>query len=176
MNDERTYSLTVRAAPDVDAVRSLRAWLKRGLRDFGLHCLTIQERTTTMVDMRNYASTKFIKPDQVRDGPIQTRIVNVSEDEKYGRAVLEFEIGSHLTLNDTNLNTLIHAWGYESNDWLGQEIVLEFGHYKDTSPRIQTRRCLISASGSIVRAPRSGVGSTHCTHCVCWSAPRFQRS
>ena len=30
------------------------------------------------LDMRNFAS-KYIKPDQVRDGPIQTRIIHVFE-------------------------------------------------------------------------------------------------
>jgi hypothetical protein len=37
--DERpSYLLTVRPEPGVDGIRALRAWLKRGLRDFGLRC------------------------------------------------------------------------------------------------------------------------------------------
>jgi hypothetical protein len=36
------------------------------------------------IDMRNYAST-YVKPDNVRDGPITTRIVNVFESERHGR-------------------------------------------------------------------------------------------
>jgi hypothetical protein len=82
------------------------------------------------MDMRQYAS-KYIKPDSLRDGPIQTRVVNVFEDERYGRAVLELETGSQLTLNDSNTNVLIKAWGHDSNDWLGQELILELGTYKD---------------------------------------------
>ena len=39
------YMLQVRAKPGVDAIRALRAWLKRGLRDFGLRCLDIRENT-----------------------------------------------------------------------------------------------------------------------------------
>lgn len=83
------FTLRVRAEEGVDGIRSLRAWLKRGLRDFGLRCLEVQEcnqqrRTTMGIDMRNYAST-YVKPDNVRDGPITTRIVNVFESERHGR-------------------------------------------------------------------------------------------
>lgn len=80
--------------------------------------------------MRNYAST-FIKPDNVRDGPIQTRIVNVFESAQYGRPVLELETGSQFTLNDGNTTTLIKAWGHNSDDWIGQELELLLGTYKD---------------------------------------------
>jgi hypothetical protein len=82
------------------------------------------------MDMRQYAS-KYVKPDNVRDGPLQTRIVNVFESEQYGRPVLELETGSQFTLNDGNTNTLIKAWGYKSEDWIGQEIELSLGSYKD---------------------------------------------
>ena len=82
------------------------------------------------MDMRQYAST-YIKPDQVREGPIQTRIVNVFESERYGRPMLELETGSQFTLNDGNCNTLIKAWGHNSDDWIGQEIELVLGSYKD---------------------------------------------
>jgi hypothetical protein len=130
------YSLTVRAEPGVDEVRALRAWLKRGLRDFGLRCVEITPEITKIgkekhtMDMRQYAS-KYVKPDQVRDGPLQTRIVNVFEDERYGRPVLELEIGSQITLSNSNNSALIKAWGHESDNWIGQEIILELGTYKD---------------------------------------------
>jgi hypothetical protein len=83
-----------------------------------------------MVDARKYAS-KYVKPDNVRDGPIQTRIINVFEDERYGRLMLELETGSQFALNDGNTNTLIKAWGHNTDDWIGQEIALELGTYKD---------------------------------------------
>ena len=67
----------------------------------------------------------------MRDGPIQTRIVNVFESERYGRPVLELETGSQFTLNDGNVNVLIKAFGSESNDWIGKELALELGTYKD---------------------------------------------
>jgi hypothetical protein len=132
MKDEQTtYLLMVVPESGVDGIRALRAWLKRGLRDFGLKCVEItpREKETTM-DMRQYAST-YIKPDNVRDGPIQTRIVNVFESEQYHRPVLELENGSQFTLNETNANTLIKAWGHNSDDWIGQEVELLLGTYKD---------------------------------------------
>jgi hypothetical protein len=82
------------------------------------------------MDMRDFAS-KYVKPDQVRDGPIQTRIINVYESEQYARPVLELETGSQFTINDSNCNVLIQAWGHESNDWIGQELELFLGYYKD---------------------------------------------
>jgi hypothetical protein len=82
------------------------------------------------MDMRQYAST-YIKPDHVRDGPLLTRIVNVFESEQFGRPVLELETGSQFTLNDGNTNTLIKAWGHNSDDWIGKEVELSLGTYRD---------------------------------------------
>jgi hypothetical protein len=95
-----------------------------------LKCLQPPNDQDNAMDMRQYA-TKYIKPDQVRDGSITTRIVNVFEGERHGRPVLELETGSEFTLNDGNTNTLIKAWGYNSNDWIGQEVELFLGTYKD---------------------------------------------
>jgi hypothetical protein len=126
------FVVQVRAEPGVDAVRALRGWLKRGLRDFGLKCvgITPREMEDKMADMREYG-TKFIKVDHVRDGPIQTRIVNVVVGEQFGRPILELETGSQFTLNETNTNTLIKAWGSDSDDWIGKEIELFVGSYHD---------------------------------------------
>jgi hypothetical protein len=131
MTNRPVFALLVRAEPGVDAIRALRAWLKIGLRTFGLRCVGITPREKEIaMDMRNYAS-RYVKPDQVRDGPIQTRIVNVFESEQYGRPVLELETGSQFTLNESNNTALMKAWGYDSNDWLGQELILELGYYKN---------------------------------------------
>jgi hypothetical protein len=81
------------------------------------------------MDARKYAS-KRVKPDNVRDGPIQTRIINVYESD-YGDLTLELETGSTFRLNEGNTNVLINAWGIETNDWLTQEIELSLGTYKD---------------------------------------------
>jgi hypothetical protein len=55
------FSLRVQAAePDVDVIRSLRSWLKSGLRNFGLRCLEIYQESTSKegvsempIDLRN---------------------------------------------------------------------------------------------------------------------------
>jgi hypothetical protein len=83
-----------------------------------------------MVDARKYAS-KYVKPDNVRDGPIQTRILNVFEDERYSRLMLELETGSQFALNDGNTNSLIKAWGHDTDTWIGRELQLELGTYMD---------------------------------------------
>jgi hypothetical protein len=109
----------------------LRAWLKIGLRTFGLRCVGITPRGKEIVmDARKYAS-RYVKPDNVRDGPIQTRVLNVFEGT-YG-LVLELETGSQFSLNEGNTNVLIKAWGHETNGWIGEEkeIALELGTYKD---------------------------------------------
>jgi hypothetical protein len=82
------------------------------------------------MDARKFAS-KFIKPDHVRDGSITTRIISVYESEQYARPVLELETGSEFTLNDGNTNTLIKAWGHETDAWIGQELELLLGFYQD---------------------------------------------
>jgi hypothetical protein len=82
------------------------------------------------MDARKFASA-YIKPEHVHDGPIQTRVVTVLEDERYKRLVLELEIGSQFTLNDGNTNVLIKAWGHDTDNWIGLELALELGTYKD---------------------------------------------
>jgi hypothetical protein len=131
MATKRTsYVVTVRAEPGIDEVRALRAWLKIGLRTFRLKCLDITSSKENVMDMRNYASKK-IKPDHVRDGPMQTRIINVLEDDRYNRPKLELENGCEFTLNDGNMRELMKAWGFDSNDWLGLDIEFYFGTWKD---------------------------------------------
>jgi hypothetical protein len=121
----------VRAEPGVDSIRALRAWLKIGLRSFGLKCVKITPREVEdNMDMRGFSSP-FIKVDHVRDGPIQTRIVNVFKSGRFGRPVLALETGSQFTLNVSNNDTLVKAWGYDSDDWIEQEIELLLGTYKD---------------------------------------------
>jgi len=82
------------------------------------------------MDARKFAS-KYVKPDTVREGPIQTRIISIFEDDRYGRLTLELETGSQFSLNDGNTNALIKAWGAETDNWIGKELTLELGTYKD---------------------------------------------
>ena len=82
------------------------------------------------MDMRKYA-VGFIKTDDVRDGPLQDRIVNVFESEKLLRPVLELESGNQFTVNNTNTAILNKAWGWKSQDWMNQELEFSLGHYRD---------------------------------------------
>jgi hypothetical protein len=82
------------------------------------------------MDMRKYA-TGYIKPDDVRDGPRQERIVKVFESEKYGRPVLDLESGDQFILNEKNTRILNKAFGYESDRWPGLVIEFVLDHYKD---------------------------------------------
>src|SRR5262245_33901180 len=82
------------------------------------------------MDARKYAS-KYVKPDNVRDGAIETRIINVFEDERYSRLTLEHQTGSQSGIKDSNPNVLVNHWGHNTDDWIGLEIALELGTYRD---------------------------------------------
>jgi hypothetical protein len=149
-----TYLLTVRAEPGVDEVHALRALLKVMLRTYGLRCVGITPRDgETNMDARKYASA-FVKPDNVRDGPIQTRIINVFEQERFNRLALELETGSQFGLNDGNTNTLIKAWGHETDKWIGLEIELYLGSYKDWNEDPPTEKETVRVKAL---SPRPGV-------------------
>jgi hypothetical protein len=82
------------------------------------------------MDTRKYGSI-FIKPDDVRDGPRQERIIAVLENTKYDCLQLELESGDQFSLNMGNTRALQKAYGFESNNWLDAVIELSLGHYKD---------------------------------------------
>jgi hypothetical protein len=82
------------------------------------------------MDTRTYGSV-FLKPDDVRDGPRQERIIAVLESAKYNCLQLELESGDQFSLNTGNTRALQKAYGLESDDWLGHVIELSLGHYKD---------------------------------------------
>jgi hypothetical protein len=125
------YLLVVRPEPGVDDICALRGWLKVGLRHFGLKCLGVTPKHGDVtMDAREYAST-FVRPDDVRDEPIRTRILNVFEGERFKRLVLELETGQQFGLNDGNTNTLIKAWGHDTDKWISLELELYLGTYKD---------------------------------------------
>jgi hypothetical protein len=159
------FVLRVRAEPGVHVIHSLRAWLKCGLREFGLRCISIEEDQSSTkemaMDARKYAS-KYVKPDNVRDGPIQTRIVNVFEDDRYGRLMLELETGSQFALNDGNTNVLIKAWGYNTDLWIGLELALELGSYKDwrEDPPVDKETVRVRAISPAPTAQNSGTSAS----------------
>jgi len=107
------------------------------------------------MDMRKFGSA-FIKPDDVRDGPREERIVNVYESDKYNCPVLDLESGDQISLNNTNVRTLCKAWGVESDDWIGQTVQLELGYYSDwrKDPPEQKETVVVRAIST--RQPSSG--------------------
>jgi hypothetical protein len=82
------------------------------------------------MDMRKYGAGP-VKPDDVRDSPRVDKIINIYEHEKFRCPVLELESGDTFNLNATNNRNLSKAWGFDSDDWLGQELELSLGYYKD---------------------------------------------
>ena len=79
-----------------------------------------------MVDMSKYASSVFIKSDDLANGPEQKVIVAIAEG-KYDKPVATFGDGSKLSLNGTNVSTLIRAFGPNDKDWLKKRIELYVG-------------------------------------------------
>jgi hypothetical protein len=112
------------------------------------------------MDARKFAS-KYIKPDSVRDGAIETRIINVYEDAQYSRLMIELETGSQFGLNDSNTNRLIQAWGSDTNNWIGQELALELGTYKDwREGGVEKETVRVRAISPANAAPSSGASGS----------------
>jgi hypothetical protein len=125
------FCVHVQAEPGVDAIRNLRAWLKRGLREFGLRCVSIKEvkqKETNMVDVRKY-TTGFIRPEDLHDGSRQERIINVYISEKHDVPVLEFESGDQLLAWASIGRVLARGYGFETDNWRGHVVELSLGHY-----------------------------------------------
>jgi hypothetical protein len=78
------------------------------------------------MDMRKHSGAVFVKVDDVRDGPIKDRIGAVVMG-KYDKPDIVFESGARLSVNSTNNQTLIRAYGWNSDDWIGHAIELSLG-------------------------------------------------
>jgi hypothetical protein len=73
-------------------------------------------------DMRRYGSKgRFIKLDDLVNGPEQKVIAELGEGQ-YEKPVATFTDGSKLSLNATNVDTLIAAFGPNREDWIGKKI------------------------------------------------------
>lgn len=82
------------------------------------------------MDMRKY-SAGVIMPENLSEEPRVEKIINIFEHEKHACAVLEFENGDQLYLWPNLARVLNKAWGYNSENWLQQEVELSLGHYLD---------------------------------------------
>jgi hypothetical protein len=127
------FCVHVQAEPGVHVIRSLRAWLKVGLRIFGLRCVAIEEvkqKETNMVDVRKYVSGT-IMPEDLHDGPHTEIIIHAYVSEKHQVPVLEFESGDQLFCWGKIGQTLVRAYGYEADNWRGHTVKLSLGSYVD---------------------------------------------
>jgi hypothetical protein len=150
------FMLRVQAEPGVHVIRSLRAWLKEGLRTFGLRCVSIEEvtRENTMVDVRKYTSG-VVMPEDLRDGPRTERIISVYINEKHDVPVLEFESGDQLFAWPSIGRVLARAYGYETDDWRGHIVKLSHGTYPDRKTGETKDTIIIEAVSS-----RDGTGNS----------------
>jgi len=78
------------------------------------------------MDMRKYSGEHFVKVEDVKDGPIQGQIAVVKEG-KYDKPNVVLESGDVLSLNATNNQTLMRAFGTESDQWVGKMIEMFLG-------------------------------------------------
>ena len=79
------------------------------------------------MEMSQYSGAAFLKVGDVKvNGPIRVVIDDIALG-KYGKPDVSFTDGTKLSLNATNNKTLCHAYGTESDDWIGKEIELSLG-------------------------------------------------
>jgi hypothetical protein len=79
------------------------------------------------MDLTQYAATRYIRVEDLAGGPQRKIIANVDLGQ-WDRPVLTFTDRSRLSLNGTNVNTLINVFGStESEDLVDREVELYAG-------------------------------------------------
>jgi hypothetical protein len=134
-DEHASYLITVRAEPGVDGIRALRAWLKIGLRSFGLRCVEVQEskqqgRMKMGMDMREF-SAGLITAEDLHDGPRVEKIVRFRKKKPRNTPVLCSNSKAAIRSISGQASILNKAWGYDGTGWLDQELELSLGHYTD---------------------------------------------
>jgi hypothetical protein len=81
-----------------------------------------------MADMRKYASG-LLRPEDLRDGPRNEKIINVYISEKLNAPILTFESGDEMVCWNNMARVLGRAYGFQDTDWLGHTIELSIGTY-----------------------------------------------
>ena len=84
------------------------------------------------MNMRRYGSGP-VRPEDVRDGSRQEKVVDVSINEKFDCLVLHFDSGDQFLLFQTNARAMNRAYTTESDNWLKQTVELALGHYTDSN-------------------------------------------
>jgi hypothetical protein len=79
------------------------------------------------MDLSQYAASQFIRVDDLADGPQRKTIASI-EPGKFDKPVVTFDDRTRLSLNGTNVNTIINAFGStESEDLIGKDVELYVG-------------------------------------------------
>jgi hypothetical protein len=94
------------------------------------------------MDMRKYSGSSFYKVDELKDRPpLQLRIADVNIGQ-YDRPDITFESGRKLSVNVTNNETLVVAYGYDSDAWIGHviELFVGDGEYNGKAIKVITVR------------------------------------
>lgn len=82
------------------------------------------------MDMTRFASSRFIKLDDLADGPLFKIIKEIGEG-KFDKPVAVFTDGTRASLNGTSVGVLITAFGAEDSDWIGREVEVSAGTVAD---------------------------------------------
>jgi hypothetical protein len=79
------------------------------------------------MDLSQYAASQFIRVEDLVDGPQRKKIASI-EPGKFDKPVVTFTDRTRLSLNGTNINTIINAFGSkESEDLIGKDVELYVG-------------------------------------------------
>lgn len=92
------------------------------------------------MDMTKYAGSTFIKVEDLAGGSLRKTIADV-EEGKFEKPVATFRDGPKLSLNKTNVRTLIRAFGEDSSDWIDQLVELYAGTVSDKNGEPMPSAC-----------------------------------
>jgi hypothetical protein len=79
-----------------------------------------------MTNMRKFGGKGLVKLDDVCSTSFRDEIDAVTESQ-YGRPVLHFKCGRQFSLNVTNTEIMLKAYGDDDRGWLGQDVELYSG-------------------------------------------------
>jgi hypothetical protein len=82
------------------------------------------------MDMTKFASQRFIKLEDLADGPLYKTIEQITEG-KFDKPVAVFHDNSRASVNGTSVTSLIGAFGKDHENWLGREIEIYAGVVAD---------------------------------------------
>lgn len=111
-------------------------------------------RRKDKMDMKKYVGSVFLKPDDLREGPVQVTITDIAEG-RFDKPNLEFNDGTLLSLNATNARVLAREYGFESDDWIGKVVELKLGEI-EYNGKPQESILIRPISPSVENKPRTG--------------------